>query len=380
MGKKVKSISAVFMAICMAVTMSSTSLFMVVADAIEKSKVEQAQDVEDSTQEATKETQEESNSLGWYDSQKDTFTIESEDDLVLLSRIVNGTAEDAGGNKVQDSFKGKTIVLAYDLDLEGVEITPIGTKENPFEGTFDGKNNKISNLNISSESDYQGLFAYNKGTIKKLSLSGKVTGKNYVGGLVAINEGTIQNINSNVTIKATQDYVGGVVGKNLGTVDRCKNSATIDARDFMGGIVGYNIATVKRCSNSGTINCWGTDSVYDSRKGSGGITGVSYGEDSSKICIIYDCYNTGKIYGHYDAGGITGWVQDCVVKNCYNTAYVEAVWDAGGISGAIFKENGYIQNCYNTGNIKVFKQVQNNYVEEGARYSYKYAGSLMRLH
>ena len=62
---------------------------------------------------------------------------------MLLSRIVNGTAEDAGGNKVQDSFKGKTIVLAYDLDLKGVEITPIGTKENPFEGTFDGKNNKI---------------------------------------------------------------------------------------------------------------------------------------------------------------------------------------------------------------------------------------------
>ena len=75
MGKKFKSISAVFMAICMVVTMSSTSLFMVVADAIEKSKVEQAQDVDDSTQEATKETQEESSSLGWYDSQKDTFTI-----------------------------------------------------------------------------------------------------------------------------------------------------------------------------------------------------------------------------------------------------------------------------------------------------------------
>ena len=35
-----KSMSAVFMAICMAITMSSTSLFAVVADAIEKMEVE----------------------------------------------------------------------------------------------------------------------------------------------------------------------------------------------------------------------------------------------------------------------------------------------------------------------------------------------------
>ncbi|MGM9532165.1 hypothetical protein, partial [Intestinibacter sp.] len=277
MSKKMKSISAVFMAICIAVTMSSTSLFMVVADAIEQSKVEKAQEAVEVPEESTQDSKEYSNSLGWYDSQKDTFTIDTEDDLVLLSRIVNGTAEDAGGNKVQDSFKGKTIVLADDLELEGVEIAPIGTEENPFEGTFNGSNNKI-NVIISSEDDYQGLFGYNKGTIKKLNLSGKVTGKNYVGGLVAVNEGTIQNITSNVTIKVTEDYVGGIAGKNSGTVDRCKNTATIDARDFMGGIVGYNIATVKRCSNSGTINCWGTESTYNTMKGSGGITGISYGE------------------------------------------------------------------------------------------------------
>ena len=37
MSKKLKSVGSVFMAICLAVTMSSTSLFAVVADAIENS-------------------------------------------------------------------------------------------------------------------------------------------------------------------------------------------------------------------------------------------------------------------------------------------------------------------------------------------------------
>ncbi len=397
MNKKFKSISAIFMAICMAITMSSTSLFMVVADAIEQSEIEKVQentqvseeDIE-KTEETTEDVQKEQSTekeqaeeatkstsvkVGWYDSEKTSFVISTEDDLVLLSRIVNGTAEDAGGNKVQDSFKGKTIVLESDINFNGLDIESIGTKENPFEGTFNGQNNTIKGIKIVSDSDNQGIFGYNKGTIKKLKLSGKVTGKNYVGTLVVFNEGKVQDIDSEVVVNATGKYVGGIVAKNSGTVERCTNVATIDAEDFMGGIVGYNEGNIKKCSNSGTINCWGKDSVYDTMKGSGGIAGVCCGKTSSE-CSISDCYNTGKIYGHYDAGGITGWTQNCVVQNCYNTGYVEAVWDAGGITGAVYLENAYIKNCYNTGEVKVFEGVQNSYVQEGARYSYKYSGGI----
>ncbi|MGM9534225.1 MAG: hypothetical protein ACI3VR_03190, partial [Intestinibacter sp.] len=91
---------------------------------------------------------------------------------------------------------------------------------------------------------------------------------------------------------------------------------------------------------------------------------------------VSDCYNTGKIFGHYDAGGISGWIQNGIIMNCYNTAYVEAVWDAGGVVGAIVHSDAYVKNCYNTGNIKVFREVQNNYVAPGAAYSYKYAGGI----
>ena len=107
MSKKLKSVGSVFMAICLAVTMSSTSLFAVVADAIENSteKVTQERSKDSSNEQAQEDktsndvSSEEGSSLGWYDAEKTSFTISSEDDLVLLSKIVNGTAEDAGGNK-----------------------------------------------------------------------------------------------------------------------------------------------------------------------------------------------------------------------------------------------------------------------------------------
>lgn len=46
-----------------------------------------------------------------------------------------------------DSFQGKTVVLTNDIDLEYTAVV-IGTKANPFMGTFDGQNYTVSNLYI----------------------------------------------------------------------------------------------------------------------------------------------------------------------------------------------------------------------------------------
>lgn len=378
MSKKFKSISAVFMAICMAVTMSSTSLFMVVADAIEESEVEEAQEVVEVPDESKEESQQDSNSLGWYDSEKDTFTISTEDDLVLLSRIANGTAEDAGGNKVQDSFKGKTIILNQSLDLSNVDIDPIGTKDLPFEGTFNGKDNSIK-LNISSEKSNQALFAYNKGTIKNLVLLGYVKGKEYVAGLVSVNEGKVQDIESNVIVSATNDYAGGIIAQNDGTVTRCKNNGKVSSFRFTGGIIGINSANVTKCENTATITCTGNDTSYSSCKGTAGITGVSKGTQE-KPFKISDCNNSGKIEAGYTGGGITGWVQNGQVINCYNTGYCEGAWNVGGIAGGVMEYNkntdySVVENCYNFGDVHIDKNVTNN-AGAGGRYEFQYAGGI----
>ena len=385
MSKKLKSVGSVFMAICLAVTMSSTSLFAVVADAIENSTEEVTQEKsKDSSNEQAQEdktsndvSSEESSSLGWYDAEKTSFTISSEDDLVLLSKIVNGTAEDAGGNKVQDSFKGKTIKLNANLDLKGVDIAPIGTSANQFEGTFNG-NDKSIKLNISSEEGNQALFAYNNGIIKNLEITGSVSGKEYVAGLVANNTGTIKNINSSVTVTATNDYAGGIVAKNDGTIERCNNTGNVSSYRFTGGIVAINSYNVIKCTNSATITCTGKDTSYNSCKGTAGITGVSKGTQA-KPFKISDCYNSGKIIAGYTGGGITGWVQNGQVINCYNTGNCEGAWNVGGIAGGVMEysssDYSVVENCYNYGNIRIAKDVTNN-AGAGGRYEFQYAGGI----
>ena len=71
----------------------------------------------------------------WYFEDPDAteFTIESAEELAGLAEIVNGTATAPTSTfalrssaTVQDSFAGKTVKLAADLDLKDIPWTPIG--------------------------------------------------------------------------------------------------------------------------------------------------------------------------------------------------------------------------------------------------------------
>ena len=146
----------------------------------------------------------------WYTSQSREFYLSTPEELMGLRDLV------AAGN----SFKGKTIYLKKDIDLQNINwTTPIGLSESkPFSGTFDGKNHNISyKINHSTINnatyDYYGLFGYSTGCITNLSVSGSIDIKcsssiNYIhiGGIVGkiANGMAIINCCSNVSIK----YIG----------------------------------------------------------------------------------------------------------------------------------------------------------------------------
>lgn len=77
-----------------------------------------------------------------------------------------------------NTYSGQTVYLTTDIDLNNESWTPIAntTDDNAsgFQGTFDGRGYKISNLNVniyqSGDWNYaiSGLFAINSGTIKNL--------------------------------------------------------------------------------------------------------------------------------------------------------------------------------------------------------------------
>lgn len=50
--------------------------------------------------------------------------------------------------------------LASDIDMQGLVLPPIGTKDNPFIGNFDGKKYTVSNLTISNSIDSDNITNY----------------------------------------------------------------------------------------------------------------------------------------------------------------------------------------------------------------------------
>ena len=142
-------------------------------------------------------------------------------------------------------------ILMNDLDLSGVSWEPIGTKLSPFTGFFDGNSHKISNVPLTSNFEYSGLFGYNNGVITSLNIIYKDNSTFSVknnsltfGGICTYNEGTINkcsvggSIKFNITntvelaekgksLSNTQDIVLGLIaGKNTGYIVGCNLTGT----------------------------------------------------------------------------------------------------------------------------------------------------------
>ena len=109
-------------------------------------------------------------------------------------------------SEVYGSFDGMTLAITDDIDLGGATIAPIAV----FNGKIDGNGNTISGYVIDGMSGNDAAFiAVNNGTINNLNMDGTIkvafdgkTGNDYkVAGLAAVNNGTIKN----VTVKGVVD-------------------------------------------------------------------------------------------------------------------------------------------------------------------------------
>lgn len=80
---------------------------------------------------------------------KKVETITTADELWAISEDLDGEYE-----------------LGADIDLSGREWYPLGTKDEPFEGTFDGAGHTISGLSMTNTNgmDGVGLFGYARRT------------------------------------------------------------------------------------------------------------------------------------------------------------------------------------------------------------------------
>ena len=65
---------------------------------------------------------------------------------------------------INEHLSGK-FYLESDINATGFKFIPLGNKEDTFVGTFDGNNKTITNLSISGDYYYAGLFGYSKAKI-----------------------------------------------------------------------------------------------------------------------------------------------------------------------------------------------------------------------
>ncbi|MBQ3435176.1 MAG: hypothetical protein IJG24_09050 [Selenomonadaceae bacterium] len=172
-------------------------------------------------------------SLG-FDTTDNSYTISTNEQLEEFRDYVNSGHD----------CKGLKFKLTEDLNLDSIaNWTPIGNNVNDFKGTFDGDEHTISNLKITGNEIYQGLFGFNGkgGTIKNVSLvNADISGNWAVGGIAGNNWGTIDNCAVEGTISGNRD-VGGIAGINsYGTVKDSSAFMTVNGSRFVGALVGNN--------------------------------------------------------------------------------------------------------------------------------------------
>ena len=142
------------------------------------------------------------------------YLISTKEDLHMLSDLINN-AETA------ESYYKKHYKQTTDIDLENEAFYPIGDwREDAakclFAGVYDGNYYEITNLYIENPPRGAGLFRTVGGTIKNLSVHGKITSNAVqIGGIASnIHGGTIKNCSFNGDIISENDtYCGGIAGQ-----------------------------------------------------------------------------------------------------------------------------------------------------------------------
>lgn len=283
------------------------------------------------------------------------FLISNMVELTLLADSINN------GN----TYTGKHIALTSDVDLANANWKPMGTKENPFKGTFDGKNHAVTGFAIVTENDHVGFFGYvSKATIKNLTVkNGTVTGRSFVGGIVGGAESAkILGCKNGLAIQAigiagntSSGYAGGISGAIYGVtkIDSCINTGSVKCKTlYAGGIVGACFTGQEKSNsdNSYIANCSNLAVIYSSQDNVGGIVG---GISTGSYVPIYNCFNTQKISSSSGCvGGIVGIGNTAIIENCYNTGAISAKRKkTGGILGS--GTFTLVSNCYNTGLVSV---------------------------
>ena len=287
---------------------------------------------------------------GYTDDGQGNYTVTSAEGLKNLAKLVN-----------EQWNLGINITLTSDIDLSGIDWTPIGIDYNhQYTGTFDGGDHTITGLTVTTSDQYAGLFGNLSGTVKDVTLKDvKIESDNgvgYAGGVAGWSfGGKIENcsVSGSVSGSGMNGNAGGVVGSQYkGSITGCSSSATVNAGSTAGGVAGAtnNGATLTACYATGSVSVENnaTNAAY-----AGGVVGNNGGFSTLQACYAWGSVTgSGSVY----VGGVTGSNDLGTLTACYHAKGTVSGPDGttGGVAGRNFKDSmfggGIITACYWGGN------------------------------
>jgi len=325
------------------VTMMCAIMVIAMMPAMAFATETEGQDVVNTTipaEESQEETSDEVTGLSGEGTEANPYLITKLTEFKWFREAVNA------GN----SYSGKYIRLENNLDLNSEEWIPIGNSTNKFQGTFDGNYQTISNLVITGNNSYVGLFGFTtNGEIKNLTLNNaSVSGYLGVGALAGspyTSKYTNIMLTGHVEINGFA-YVGGVGGRNAYanwtdvTVDVDETSyvnansieGDVAYRTYVGGVIGF-------CGEGGHsfTNLVSNIDVIGSTIDAGGIVGIAHYGNSFINCAssgdvtltdageAADAEEIGGIAGVWNNGGDNVTFKDCSFTGTLSANITEGV-------------------------------------------------------
>ena len=282
---------------------------------------------------------------GGWDARQESANALLDADIVFNEHVL-----DADGNLTkQNGWRQWTPIGGYTWTSgEGFGAT---SHTAYFEGIFDGQGHTISGLvRTAYWKGHMGLFgdapnatvknvhvtdSYLSGgevggivgsgsgiLLEDVSFQGQIRATTYAGGIVASAQSTksiVRNASFTGTLiseNTTVEYVGGIMSIGYGTIEDCSVNASLKAASDIGGIHGGGFSydlTIRRCSFRGSAT-----STEGSVSGiTGGCTGKNY--------LIENCYSLADLTAAKQAAGITLTTNtSAVVRNCYALGIMQA--------------------------------------------------------
>ena len=206
---------------------------------------------------------------------------------------------------------GGRYLLFKDVDLANTAWTPIGTKDHPFNGVFDGQNHTISNYSVTGVQYYAALFGYVTG-----SANNEYDGYDDIWINNALDETKI----------AESKYSAVIKNLNVSGAD-CSST-----KKFAAGLVAY-------ANNAYIYNCSVANSTVSTGKVAGGLVATINGS------IVKDCtsYESNTVSAsQYHAAGLICYINYPDGDGAYPAA--------AGLPSAVINSNNYASiSCTNTG-------------------------------